>query len=452
MSKIVAAIFSLVMFTSVHAQVIDLPQAIDKALQYDPRISELENFVKHAQALKSEAEGSDDLRISANTFIGISPGLDGGLFKTESCGDGQSCDLRSDRYTLEDGLSPWLYLEVGIIKPLKTFGKIENYIEAAKNNIQVKQQDVRLQRGSTVFDVKRAYYGYLAARDTHLFLGDIANRVGNALESAELAIEEDAGTTTQSDVYALQSALGLVNSYVKKAGALEQVAMQGLKVLVGIDFDAPLELADKGLAPVELPQSALADLTQQALQERPEILQLNNGLQARKALTQAKRAMRKPNLYAGIVGMAAYSPLRDKVDNPHIYDPFNDYGATPMVGMQWQWEPGVQNAQIRQAQAELDALTEKNRFAQRGIPFQVSEAYIQANAHHESLQELRKSAKAARRWMISRYTEFEAGLEPVDKLVSAFQAYVLSYSDYLQTVYAYNMQVAQLEVAIGGYE
>lgn len=444
-----------VLFLSVvQAETITLEQAIEKALQNDPRISELENFVKQAQALKREAEGSSGLQLISNTFIGLSPALEGGFFSDDQCGaSGNVCKSRADRYKIIDsGLSPWWYLEFGLIKPLKTFGKIEHFTEAAKNNIKLKEQDVRLQRGNTIFDVNRAYFGYLTARDSRLFLDDVSNRITSALETAQINLEEERGDTTQADVYALQSALGLANSFVKKAAALETVAIQGLKVLIGVDLNAPLDVADKGLKPVELPDVELDALTKKAMNDRPEMLQLNSGLQAKKALINAKKAMKRPNVYAGILGSLSYSPMRDRIDNPHIHDPFNDIGTTPVVGMQWHWEGAVQNARVQQEQAELDALMEKNRFAQRGIPYQVSEAYEQVNAHFESVQELRKSARAARRWMVSRYTEYEAGIESVDKLVSAFQAYVLAYSDYLQTVYAYNMQVAQLNKAIGDYQ
>ncbi len=434
------------------AETVDLPGAIDRALQNDPRISELQYFVEHARALKKEAEGNRSLQVSANTFLGFSPALEGGIFRNE-CGNGQTCELRRDRYKiLDSGLSPWWYLQLGVIKPLNTFGKIENFIVAAENNIRLKEQDVRLQRGDTIVNVKQAYYGYLAARNSHLFLDDVASRIESALETAQINLEEERGDVTQADIYALESALGLANSYVRKATALETVAIEGLKVLLGLDLSAPLELADKNLKPVPMPETTLEDLKQTAMESRPEVLQLRHGLQARKALVKANKAMKKPNVYAGFVGSVSYSPLRDRVDNPHIYDPFNDIGATPVIGVKWDWEIGVQNARVQQAQAELSALMEKKRFAQRGIPYEVSEAYARAKAQFASLQDLKKSAKAARRWMISRYTDYQAGLVPVDKLISAFQAYVMSYTDYLQTVYGYNMQVAQLQKASGDYQ
>ncbi|MDX1810399.1 MAG: TolC family protein [Gammaproteobacteria bacterium] len=453
MTKAFPLIATALLFGTVQAnENLSLPQALELALSNDPRIDEMEKYVQQARALKEEVEANYNLKLVGNSFVGFSPGLDGGFFTADKCGQAQNCQLRSDRYELNDGLSPWFYIEYQLVKPLNSFGKIENFADAAKENISVKSQDVRMQRGNTIYDVKRAYYGYLAARDGGLFLNDVAKRVDGALETVQFNLDEENGQSTRSDLYALQSAEALIKSYLKKSLALEQVAIQGLKVLIGVELDAPLELADKKLQAVELPKTKLDELTRQAMENRPEMKQLKSGLAAQNSLIKAKQAMKKPNLYLGFAGALSYSPLRDRVDNPHIYDPFNDVGATPLIGMQWNWEGSVQDARVKQAKAELAALMEKSRFAQRGIPYQVSEAYTQVIAHYESSQELMKSAKAARRWMISLFSDFQAGLQTVDKLVSAFQAYVLTYSEYLQTVYQYNLQVAQLEKMTGDYE
>ena len=90
-----------------------------------------------------------------------------------------------------------------------------------------------------------------------------------------------------------------------------------------------------------------------------------------------------------------------RLDNPHIYDPFNHAAMSPLLGMRWQWEQGAQPARVVQAQAELDALVHKASFARMGIPFQVREQYLSMQAKHQAIDSMRKSSKAARRWMIA---------------------------------------------------
>ncbi len=57
-----------------------LEQAIQLALVHDPRIDEKEAFVRKAQGLLQEAEGSEGFRFSVDSFLAIANGVDGGFY------------------------------------------------------------------------------------------------------------------------------------------------------------------------------------------------------------------------------------------------------------------------------------------------------------------------------------------------------------------------------------
>ncbi len=427
-----------------------LEQATERALNTDPRIAERQHFVESARALVQEVQGNEDWKFDGNAFLAISPGVEGSPFENSGCVSG-NCTLRSDKYDLEkNGVSPWLNFQLTIIKPLYTFGKVESYTTAAQANVQVKQDDVRIQRATTVMDVKRAYYGYLAARDGFRFLEDVRTRIAKAVDVAQKWLNEGESDMRQADIFALQAGHSLISQYIAQVDGTQKVALEGLRVLIGANSTDELQLVDNALSAVTLPEGVLADFQQQALLQRPEMQQVEAGLQARRALIDARRADAKPNLYAGVAGVFSYSPNRDQLDNPYIHDPFNQIGLTPMIGLKWDWQRGVQRARVAQEQAELSALIAKSALARQGIPFQVAEQYYQMQAQYTALQELSKGTHHARRWMVGRYADFEAGLETADRVISAFQGYVLAQTDYIKTVYEYNMRVAQLHNVTGG--
>lgn len=434
----------------VHAENLDLNQALAKALATDPRVKEKEQTVAVARATLDEALGNKNWIVNLNMFAGLTPAVEGDLFNDGSCQAG-ACELRSDRYKV-DAMSLWTSVNVSLIKPLYTFGKIENYSSAAQGNIEVKEKDVQLQRNATVVDVKRAYYGLLAAEDTSELLNDVSKRLQGSLNLVKRWLEEGEGNAKQSDLYALESGQALVGRYLAQADGLANVARAGLKVLTNTPPEAELTLAEEGLTPIDLPEQGLTELQQQALTQRPEMGQVEAGLRARRSLVEASKADRKPNLYTGLVGTFNRSPNRDRLDNPYLSDPFNDYGFTPIIGIKWDFKPDVSAAKIAQAEAELNALIAKSEFARQGIPFEVSEAYYQMQAAHKAVKELEQASRSARRWMVSAYTDFEAGVESADKVLTAFQAYVLAHTDYIKTVYDYNMQVAKLKNVIGASE
>ncbi|MCH8177693.1 MAG: TolC family protein, partial [Proteobacteria bacterium] len=118
----------------------------------------------------------------------------------------------------------------------------------------------------------------------------------------------------------------------------------------------------------------------------------------------------------------------------------------------WEWAPGAQPARVAKAQADLDALVHTASFARNGIPFQVREQYHTVQARYKSIKAMKSSAQAARRWMIAAYSDFEAGLEEADKILTAMQVYVVAYAEYLKIVNDFNNHVAKLKSVSGVFE
>jgi outer membrane protein TolC len=430
---------------------LSLDEAIQLALSHDPRIEEKRAFVRKAQAMLDEAEGSADFRYGVNSFLALATGLDGGFYEggAESCSG--TCTPRSDTYDFNDGFSLWAGMTFSIVKPLATFGRLENYQKAAQQNILVKQEDVELQRDSIRLNVVKAYYGFLAARDGRFLLEDTHQRLESSLVLVNQWLDEDRGNVNLSDRYALESGLGLVESFLAEAKGIEVIAMEGLKLLTGLQSKT-VELVDRRLRPLALPDQTVEEWIQLAIENRPEFRQVKAGLSARRALVEATRADSKPIIFAGVAGSLSYAPGRDRLDNPHIYDLYNHTALSPVVGLSWEWEAGAQPARVAQAQADLDALIHKASFARQGIPFQVREQYQLVQSKFESIAAMKSSAKAARRWMIAAYADFEAGLEEPDKVLAAMQVYVVAYSDYLKNVNDFNNYVFKLKSVSGVYE
>jgi outer membrane protein TolC len=433
------------------ADSLSLEQAIAMALAHDPRIEEKKAFVRQAEGMLQEAEGSEGFRYMVDSFLAVSTGVDGGFYEDGADSCSGNCEPRDDLYDADDGLSLWAGLTFAIVKPLATFGRLDNYQEAAQKNIAIKQQDVALQRDVVALQVVKAYYGYLTARDSRLLLEDTRRRLTGALELVEDWLQEDSGNVSQSDKYALQSGLGLIDNFLAEASSLEKIAMAGLKFLTGHE-DSVIELADRRIKPVELPGESLDEWIQLALENRSEFKQVEAGLAARRALVEATRADEKPIVFAGVAGSLAYAPDRDRLDNPHVYDPFNHVAASPLIGMRWQFGPGAHEGRVAQAQAELDALVHKASFAREGIPFQVREQYYTMQAKYEAIGSMRKSSRAARRWMIAAYSDFEAGLEEADDIINALQVYVLAYAEYLRAVNDFNNLVSKMKSVSGVFQ
>ena len=89
------------------ATTLDLDQAIELALQADPRIEEKRAYVRKARALLQEAEGSGGFRYSVDSYLALTTGLDGGFYEDGADSCSSDCEPRDDALSFDDGLSLW---------------------------------------------------------------------------------------------------------------------------------------------------------------------------------------------------------------------------------------------------------------------------------------------------------------------------------------------------------
>lgn len=433
------------------AQTVNLQQATEMALNADPRIEEQRANVAAAQALIHRVEGEGGIRASVNLYAALAPRAKDGIFTngTNTCPAGQSCTLRAGGNTIDDGITVTSGIMASIIKPLYTFGKLENYKTAAQYNKQVKADQVALAKGETWLTVRRAYYGYLTARDTRQFLTGVRNQLAES--EKPLQKKADAGQGSLRDVYALENGLGQLDRYIAEAEGVEKIALDGLKTIIGVPIHDSLTVADDHVEPVTVPEGSLEKFANQALLDRPEMHMAESGLSAMRAYVQARKSERYPNIYAGVVASAEFTPGRDQINNPYIYDPLNQALVTPVLGIKWDFNPGVISANVSDAEAEMRGVVAKAQLAQVGIPYQVAEAYHSVHALKTEIAALDKARVAAKRWMISSFLDFQAGLIDGGKLAEAVKANTVTQVDYLRAVNDFNMQVAQLKIATGDY-
>jgi outer membrane protein TolC len=249
----------------------------------------------------------------------------------------------------------------------------------------------------------------------------------------------------------LENGLGLMDKYIAEANSVEQIALAGLKTIIGVPIDDSLTVADEHITPVKMPEGSLKQYSNDAMANRPEMHMAESGLAALRSYVQARKAERYPNLYAGVIAQAQYTPGRDRLDNPYIYDPLNQVFATPVIGIKWDFNPGVLSANVSSAEADLRGAVAKAQLAQVGIPYQVAEAYRNVESLHTQIEALEKARVASKRWMISSFLDFQAGLVDGGQLGMAVTGNTTTQVDYFKTINDFNMQVAQLRVATGDY-
>jgi len=420
------------------AETISLKQAIKRALQIDPRLRERKKIFNDALAIEQMANESDALLYEVEFFVGLATKKTGRAFTTGY----KNQTERPEEHNFE-GIAPWYNLRLGIVKPLYSFGKTENFSAAAKENVTVKQGDVALIKSRVKYDVYQTYYQYLAARDSRLLLEDIKSRLGKSISLVEKWLRDGGSNAKQSDVFALQTGAAQVNRYLTTFKRSEVISLGRLKALIGTNPKTKLEVADSRIVPVELPKTTLKTLQRKALANRPELAQLKAGLNGRRNLANTNTEI-DINVAINRSANPAVNQTRG-IDTALV----GSFAVTPGQSASNRDKNFSNTLGQNKTQSILNSLIEKSSFSILSIPLQVSEQYQFVQTHYTIVEELAKGSRAGRRWMISSYADFEAGLVEAEKVMSAFQGYVLAHTDYLKSVSDYNMHVIRLKSVTG---
>ncbi len=435
------------------APLLTLPQLIDLALKFSPEVKASQSAVDYAKARKDEAHGYLYPQVDATAIGSVVPNSDAPFFKRVGAGN-HPVLFFPDAADQLHGVNVFGRLDVTVVQPLYTFGKIKFRERAADSYVKVKEAGVDSKRGEIIARLSEAYYGKIladqgkdAVKEARTYIRDIKDRIQRLLSVGS-------GTVKETDRYRIAAYEGGVEKFAAEAEEGSKLAYQALKGMVGYgpgqDFQIPAELP----APEPLRQD-LDYYVRQALELRPEFTQLKEGLRARQLLVDAARADRYPSFFVAVMAALAGAPGRDRITgnfrDPAIVDYFNTAYVAPFVGIKWNFDFGIAQAKIRAAQAELEQLKHTEKAALMGIPLEVAKYYAKVQENARGAKGLETAYVNSRRWLVTAFSNFDLGLGQLSDIFQAIERYGKFRGDYLMSLYEYNVARAKLDQATGMY-
>ncbi len=161
----------------------------------------------------------------------------------------------------------------------------------------------------------------------------------------------------------------------------------------GVDFD----IADASLTPEDRIPYDLKDYIKNAIELRPEFIQLKEALNAKNALINVEKSNFYPQLFAGLTAYIAGASNRDRIKNPFIFDYLNSTSGAAFLGLKWSIDFGITNGRVKEAEAEYYKLVEKKRFANEAIPLEVRKAYLDLQEATKNIPETENGYKNAKK-------------------------------------------------------
>ncbi len=438
-------ILSVVCFavTSAFAEdikILSLPELIDLAVEKSHEIAQTESDVMSAVSDFNQVQAAHYPQVEVKSLFGPVDGT-------------RRPEVRNNRIhdpSPDFQLGIFGKLEFTIMQPVYTFGKLTNRKSAAEHGVEARRARIEKNRNDITLRIKQLYYALVLARqgvetadESEDFYNDAKKRIKRLLDVGSINV-------TESDLYQVDAFMSEAKSFRAKAKRGENVTYFALKAMIEMPPDQDFEVPDRSLPMDAMKYEDQSTCIQRALAWRPELQELKEGIEAKRYMIEAKRSDRYPSFFVAAHGSLAGAPHRETLKNPYIHDDFNHVYAGIVAGMKWDFDFGIRKARVNKARAEYKKLLHTRGYAEQNIPIEVANLYQEALHWKTSAEAYETAALAARRWIISAFSDFDMGVGTAKNMFDAIEKYGQNRGNYLNSIFQYNLSIAQLENAMGG--
>jgi outer membrane protein TolC len=420
---------------------LDLPGCISLALKQGPRLKVSNHEVALARAKLDEARSGRKPRLEVMNFAGVVP---------EARGNAVSSN---DRITDTDGLGPFNRLEMNLIQPLYTFGKLSAYVDSALHGLEAERAKRRQKRDELIFHVKKLYYSNLLNGNLKKLLTQTRDAFTEAHDTMEAIIDgdkeaPDGEEPAMLDFVKLKVGLAQVTYNLKRITQAEELTQSAMKQALGLKEGSVIKIKGESLQAESSETRDLNFYVDQTFRNRPEWQQLDAGLQAKESLMIAAKKDYYPEIFVAVPFRYAVSGNRDDQKNPFVRDDFNFVEGGPVVGMRWQFNFG-KSAKVEQAKEEHNILLAQREEARSGFAVDIRRSWLAVKEMEDRVAIMRKARGAARALTAGSKAVADMGVQDLEDLFESYGLYTKAESDYLLAIYEYNLALAELSLKVG---
>jgi outer membrane protein TolC len=338
-----------------------------------------------------------------------------------------------------------LRLDVRLVQPLYTFGKIEAAREAAAAGRAVAGLTVEQARAEVITLATRAYWGRKWALGATATLDEALTKLEGWVGKLERDLDSGKSSFTQIDLLRLKIAVEQVHLVRLEIVKAAEIAQAGLRLLTQ-DKDAEVDASELTL-PSD-PARPLQHYELSAELKRPESRMLKAGAQAAHAQRKLRIAEMLPDL--GIAGSFTFG-YASSVDDPQnaYFNRPNTLSLGVALVLRQTLDFGVRSGRLEQARAEERTALARLRLAQAGLLLEVERAYADAKEARQRSARTGRAERVARSWLLAVDQNLEMGVGESRDLVDAARAYMEMRLRNLQAILDVHTTMVQLQRAAG---
>ena len=427
-------VFAIAIY-SYAAETLTLEQAVDTALRNNPGLKAADAQVDIARAgvLRSSSGFLPKVTVSETYSKTNNPLMVFGTKLNQEIVTPQDFDVNVINHP--DTISNY-NTRFAVVQPVFNGGR--EYIGArmAKLSRDASVQDRERARQETVYDVIKAYYGLLLAREAHsVALQSLQTSEAN-VKLAEARYR--AGAVLQSDLLRAKVQHAEVREMTSRSENSIRLATASLNFAMGVPQSTEY-LVDDALSAREA-RSDIALLIEEAAARRPDLMSTElNRRNAETGVGQA-RADYLPSLnLAGQVDWNSTNVAEAEAKSWAV-----------MAVLQWNLFDGlVTKSKVREAVASAQKMKALEEQARSSVQLQVRQAFYNLSASLDRIAATASSVQEAEEGLRIVQKRYEVGMTNFVDVLGAETALIRARNNALQALYDNNISYAELKLATG---
>ena len=330
-------------------------------------------------------------------------------------------------------------MALGFSLPLFAGGRLTAGYKQATYGLQASREAVRLSEQETIFETKRAFYGYLLAKEFSAVADEGLALAEKFRDNVKNLFE--VGMASKFDLLRSEVQVANLKPQAIRARNSIEVAALGLKTILGIALDTPIEVRGE-LAPVPL-DAAAEGVIAEALAQRPELRQLDYQRRMAGEMLKIARGSLLPTLAIGGAYNFWSDALKFSKGSWQNYYTINLSLSLPI------FDGFESRARIGQSKAAIRELDLTRRGLSDAIAFEVRQAVLNNTQARETLKSQEKNVEQAREAVRIAELNYAEGLATNLDVSTAQVALSQARTNYSQALYDCVISQAQLEKAVG---
>jgi len=425
--------------------VLNLNECEKLAFENNAKIKNAELGVKLSETKRAQAKNARILpKFELRNVWGPIPKADGMLDPTGSYVIPE--DVETD---IPEDLSYFTDLEINLVQPIYTFGRLNNLNRAARFGVQAEHANLEKEQESVRLEVRKLYWGLLLGEEILNVIEDARDEVQKAEDKIEEKLDEGSEDVTQNDLFKLQVFKYEVDKRHREALNRIALAEAGLRATLGFDKNTQIELADEYIEPLPAPQDSLPFYIDLALENRPELMQVRAGVNAKRALVGVSRSELFPQLFFAGQVKWNYAPDRFDPKGQYIYNPTNFFRPGFVLGAELNLNFWQTRNKIRLAQVEYTKLANQERLLLQGVKLEIKKIYSEMREAESNLRDSRKALQASENWLRSTSMTWDLGIGDVKEFIDAYKANSTMKAEHFENIFNFNIALARLSRAVG---